>query len=804
MSIFSGANNPGVIFQNFTTSEIIALQALGDLGDPNADRIIFWDDSAGTYAYLTPGTGLAITGTTLNATGMAIADADYGDITVSSSGTVWTIDNSTVTLAKMANVATATVFYRKTAGTGAPEVQTLATLKTDLGLTGTNSGDQTSIVGITGTKAQFNTAATDGDFLFVGDITQYTDEMAQDAIGAMVDASIVYVDATPLLTRAALTGDITASQGSNATTLATVNSNVGSFTYANITVNAKGLITAASSGTAPVTSVSGTTNRITITGTTTPSVDIAATYVGQSSITTLGTIGTGVWNGTTIAIANGGTGQTAKAAAFDALSPMTTSGDIVYGGVSGTGTRLAKATDGWVLTLVSGLPAWAAVTAGGNTFLDNVFRVQDDGDATKQIAFQASGITTGTTRTLTVQDASGTIALTSNKLSAFAATTSSELAGVISDETGSGALVFATAPGFTTAANPISNDGAALGTTALQWSDLFLASGAVVNFNNGDVTITHAADLLTVAGGNLALSDAASKITMGAQGTGSTATPTLLDMGGSFADTITSTKAKWKLYNDGTALNTYGIGITTGRFNFFTATAAKYAFIFNDTDEVFLDTAAFYPAVNDGNALGTSSLMWSDLFLATGAVINFNNGNVTLTHSAGILTLGGTATLALGTNSITMSGNIGVTGTRVTKGWFTDLEITNTPTVGGVSMVTASTTNTFTNKRVTKRTGTTASSGTPTINTDSVDFYSITALAAAITSFTTNLTGTPTEAQTLWIAITDNGTARAITWGTSFEASTVALPTTTVISTRLDVGFVWNTVTSKWRCVAVA
>jgi hypothetical protein len=49
-------------------------------------------------------------------------------------------------------------------------------------------------------------------------------------------------------------------------------------------------------------------------------------------------------------------------------------------------------------------------------------------------------------RTITLPDATGTVALTNNKLSAFAATSSSELAGVISDETGSGALVFATSP----------------------------------------------------------------------------------------------------------------------------------------------------------------------------------------------------------------------------------------------------------------------------------------------------------------------------------------------------------------------
>lgn len=116
---------------------------------------------------------------------------------------------------------------------------------------------------------------------------------------------------------------------------------------------------------------------------------------------------------------------------------------------------------------------------------------------------------------------------------------------------------------------------------------------------------------------------------------------------------------------------------------------------------------------------------------------------------------------------------------------------------------TATSTTTFTNKRITKRTGTATSSATPTINTDSVDFYSLTAQAVDITSFTTNLSGTPTEAQTLWIAITGTA-ARAITWGASFEASTVALPTTTVTTNRLDVGFVWNTVTSKWRCVATS
>lgn len=66
-----------------------------------------------------------------------------GDVTTTAGSLSTTISAGAVSLSKMASVATGTVFYRKTAGTGAPEVQTLATLKTDLGLTGTNSGDQT-------------------------------------------------------------------------------------------------------------------------------------------------------------------------------------------------------------------------------------------------------------------------------------------------------------------------------------------------------------------------------------------------------------------------------------------------------------------------------------------------------------------------------------------------------------------------------------------------------------------------------------------------------------------------------------
>jgi hypothetical protein len=113
-------------------------------------------------------------------------------------------------------------------------------------------------------------------------------------------------------------------------------------------------------------------------------------------------------------------------------------------------------------------------------------------------------------------------------------------------------------------------------------------------------------------------------------------------------------------------------------------------------------------------------------------------------------------------------------------------------------------TQTLTNKWVQPRVlASTANSATPTLNTDNYDIMVITGQSVAITSFTTNLTGTPINGQKLWISITGT-TSIGITWGASFEASTTALPTTTVTTTRLDVGFVWNVATSKWRCLASA
>jgi hypothetical protein len=96
------------------------------------------------------------------------------------------------------------------------------------------------------------------------------------------------------------------------------------------------------------------------------------------------------------------------------------------------------------------------------------------------------------------------------------------------------------------------------------------------------------------------------------------------------------------------------------------------------------------------------------------------------------------------------------------------------------------------------------SSATPTPNADTDDVLDITAQAAAAAFG--NPTGTPVNGQKLIIRIKDNATGRALTWGSAYVAGGVALPSTTVLSKILTLGFIYNTANAlnKWQCVASA
>lgn len=103
------------------------------------------------------------------------------------------------------------------------------------------------------------------------------------------------------------------------------------------------------------------------------------------------------------------------------IQPLTTTGDILYLASNGRSTRLAIGSSGQVLTVSGGLPSWATGTAP--PFSDASTLVKNSGDATKLLILSAASVTTGTTRTLTAQDANYTLAGTTVALGGTGAAT---------------------------------------------------------------------------------------------------------------------------------------------------------------------------------------------------------------------------------------------------------------------------------------------------------------------------------------------------------------------------------------------
>ena len=187
-----------------------------------------------------------------------------------------------------------------------------------------------------------------------------------------------------------------------------------------------------------------------------------------------------------------------------------TSGNYVTSLVAGTGVTLSNdtATEGGTPTIAIGQSVATSASPSFNGLNLNaagtiVFEgITDDAFETTLSAGDPTG-----DRTITLPDATGTVALTNNKLSDFAATSSSELAGVISDETGTGALVFANTPTLVTP-----NIGAATGTSLTLSGDLTV---------NGSTTTVNSVTI-TVDDKNIELGSVASPTDAGADGGGIT------------------------------------------------------------------------------------------------------------------------------------------------------------------------------------------------------------------------------------------------------------------------------------------
>ena len=334
-------------------------------------------------------------------------------------------------------------------------------------------------------------------------------------------------------------------------------------------------------------------------------VYVAASGTTYFAGTALSLATTNTFNVTTVPIANGGSGQTTASAAFDALAPTTSSGDIIYRtAASGGNVRLAIGSPGQVLGISSGLPAWTTVAGVGT-----VTSVDLSGGGTG-ITYSGGPITAAGTIT-----ASGTTAIAHGGTSA---TTAIAAFDGLAPTTTSGDLIYRTSTG---------NVRLGIGSSG----QLLTASGGL------PVWISPAAsgtvNYVDVSGGGTGLSFNGGPIT--ASGT-ITATGTLdLGYGGTSATTAIA------------AFNALAPTTTSGDLIYrVSATGANVRLAIGSSGQV-LTSSGGLP-------------IWSNAFAGTVNYVDVSGGGTGLTFSGGPITASGTIT-ATGTLGVGYGGTSATT-----------------------------------------------------------------------------------------------------------------------------------------------
>jgi len=237
----------------------------------------------------------------------------------------------------------------------------------------------------------------------------------------------------------------------------------------------------------------------------------------------------------------------------------------------------------------------------------------------------------------------------------------------------------------------------------------------------------------------------------------------------------------------------YITGTLSGNIDYiFPASGGGFWAIYNNTSGAF--TITVKPSGGTGVTVPQGLVTW--IFINPTLTSAFVIGYTTPTTTRGDMIYRGPSAdtrLAVGTSGQALISN----GTDPLWG---AINLASAAAVTG-ALPSANIAATLTSKRITPRIGTTASSATPTPNGDANDQYNVTALATGATFAAPS--GTPTDGQKLIIRIKDNGTARSLAWNAIYQDSAdLPLPSTTVISQTMYLGFIYNSAATKWDLVA--